>query len=62
MITSEDMTSLNTANIKTRVPCSELEQRSLKTVTNSDLMSGSDCRLGNFQQDDAHSNPGLPVG
>jgi hypothetical protein len=62
MITSEDMTSLNTADIKILVPCSELEQRSLKTVTNSDLMSRSDSMLGNFQWDGAHSNPALLVG
>jgi hypothetical protein len=62
MITSEDMTSLNTANIKALVSCSELEQGGLKTATNSDLMSGSDSMLGSFQQDGTHSNPALLVG
>jgi hypothetical protein len=62
ILTSEDITSLNTANVKTLVLCSELERGGLKTVTNSDLMSGSDSMLGSFRQDGTYSKSAFLVG
>lgn len=61
MITSEDRTSLKSAEMKTPEPCIESEQRGPKTVLNSDLMSGSDNMLGTFKQDGIHNNPALLV-
>jgi len=61
LIILEDIAPLSSAVVKKSVPCNELEQRILKSVTDVDL-SGSANIIGNSQHDIVQSNLVLDMG